>query len=124
MIEQEIFHGRVILYVENFDPETEKHFQAYERASERLRKLGYTSGSMEGPNPIGFIPKPYPFTSRMVNHVPKWSKIFSDLKRGLHGAMISDDWRTGRVQVLWWEYPIVSPLDEIPWECLTESEKV
>ena len=123
MIEQEVFHGRVIVYVENFDPENDRHFLAYEQASNRLRKMGYTSGSMEGSSPIGFMPGPNAFNSRMVNHVPKWSKIFSDLKKKLHGAMVSDDWRHGRVQILWWEYPIVSPLDEIPWECLTESEK-
>jgi hypothetical protein len=121
MIEQEIFHGRVILYVENFNPPDDRHFWAYERASERLRELGYTTGSMEGRQPIGFIPKGDPFS---VNHIPKWSKIFSDLKRDLHGAMISDDWRNGTVQILWWEYPIVSPLDEIPWERLTKLEKV
>jgi hypothetical protein len=118
MIEQEVFHGRVILYVENFDPESDARFQTYERASQRLIKLGYTIGSMEGRQPIGFMPKPYPFTSRMINHVPKWSKLFSEIKENLHGAMISDDWRNGRIQILWWEPPIECPLDEIPWERL------
>lgn len=119
MIEQEVFHGRVIVYVENFDPESDAHFQCYERASQRLIKLGYTSGSMERSNPIGFMPLRHP-DGKMINHVPKWGKIFSDQKHKLHGAMISDDWREGRVQLVWWEYPIVSPLDEIPWECLTK----
>lgn len=122
MIEQEVFHGRVIVYVENFDPESDAHFQCYERASQRLIKLGYTSGSMERSNPIGFMPLRHP-DGKMINHVPKWSKIFSDLKHRLHGAMVSDDWRSGRVQILWWEYPVECPLGHIPWERLTESEK-
>lgn len=118
MVEQERFHGRVILYVENFDPESDAHFQAYERASQRLMKLGYTIGSMERSNPIGFMPKVvYPPNSFVTtgNYVPKWSKIFSEIKKNLHGAMVSDDWRSGRVQILWWEPPIECPLDEIPW---------
>lgn len=119
MIEQEVFHGRVILYVENFDPETDQHFRAYEKASNRLRELGYTSGSMERSNPIGFMPLKNP-DGNTANYIPKWSKIFSDQKPKLHGAMISDDWREGRVQLVWWEYPIVSPLDEIPFERLTK----
>ena len=116
------FHGRKVIYIERFEGVGDNDFWGYHKATKRLGDMGYEFGSMEGPQPIAFSV----FPPGVTLPLPKWKYVTPGMKLELHGVMIAHngDWRHGTVKILWWELPIVSPLDEIPWERLTKLEKV
>ncbi len=86
MIEQEIFHGRVILYVENFDPEGDKHFQAYEQASERQGNLDIPLDLWKDLILLGLFRSHIPLP-------PEWSITFLS---GVRSLAISKEVYTGQ----------------------------
>jgi len=115
--EGDIFHGRKILYQEVLQGLSDNDFWGYHKATKRLGDMGYDFGSMEGPHPIAFTAKTQ-FSFSPV--IPKWRYITPGMKMELDGVMVAHnkDWRHGNIQILWWEYPVVSPLDQIPWESI------
>ena len=116
------FHGRKVIYIEHFEGLEDNAFWGFHQACTRLSDMGYEIGTMEGPQPIAFSV----FPPGVTIPLPKWKYVTAGMKKELHGVMLAhkDDWRHGTIQILWWELPIVSPLDEIPWERLTKLEKV
>lgn len=90
----EIVHA--VEFVSNGDEENA--FSAFYNAENYLKDMGYKIGSMEGPNPIGF--------SNSATYISKWCNMTSKEHQNLDGAMISDNFRTGSVTILWFTPPI------------------
>jgi hypothetical protein len=63
-------------------------FSSFYSAERKLKNMGYTLGSMCGSEPIGF------------------ANIGMDERNKLDGVMISDDWREGIVQIIWFNEPL------------------
>jgi hypothetical protein len=54
---------------------------------------------MCGGEPIGFA------CGEKYNYISKWYNMRSDEHNKLDGVMISDDWREGSVDVIWFNEP-------------------
>mgnify|MGYP007090084347 CR=1 FL=1 len=93
----ETYLGREILHIEEFAPAGT--FQAYYKAEQRLKDLGYTVGSMCGPEPIGFA------DADQYHYVSKWYNMNWDEKNLLDGVMISEGFREGGVKILFFTQP-------------------
>jgi len=74
-------------------------FQAFYKAEDYLKELGYSTGSMEGGSPIGFADE------KKFEHVSKWNNMDRSEHNLLDGIMISSDFREGEVVVLWFKSP-------------------
>ena len=97
--------GRKVVYLQEIKSleNGDDTFGAYYRAASVLSDMGYTTGSMERYNPIGFIP------SESTSWVAKWNNIDHAERKQLHGCMRSNDFREGTVQLIWWEIPLDPP---------------
>jgi hypothetical protein len=89
--------GREILHTETFPPAGT--FQAFYNAENRLKELGYTTGSMCRTEPIGFA------DADVVGYVSKWYNIDREDKGKLDGVMESDDFREGGVTIVFFTPP-------------------
>lgn len=110
--------GKKVLYVQTFEPRithdqggpTPEIFSAYHKAETWLKELGYLSGSMERCQPIGFAPAKY------CDYISKWTNMNGADRRQLHGVILSDDFRTGEVCVVFCESPLQSLIKLIPFK--------
>jgi hypothetical protein len=93
----ETYLGREILYTEEFAPAGT--FQAYYKAEQRLKDLGYTVGSMCRTEPIGFA------DADKYDYVSKWYNMNRDEKDLLDGVMVSDDFREGGATLVFFTPP-------------------
>lgn len=93
----DIYLGRKILYMEKF-PSTGT-FEAIGAAESRLHDLGYEIGSMCRNEPIGFA------DGDKYHYVAKWYNIREEEKQKLDGVIISDDFREGSCEVLFFNPP-------------------
>jgi len=93
----ETYLGREILHTETFPPAGT--FSAFNSAERRLKELGYTVGSMCGPEPIGFA------DADVVGYVAKWYNINREDKGKLDGVMVSDGFREGGVTIVFFTPP-------------------
>jgi hypothetical protein len=75
-------------------------FSSFYSAERKLKNMGYTLGSMCGSEPIGFA------NSKNYDYISKWRNIGMDERNKLDGVMISDDWRDGIVQIIWFNEPL------------------
>lgn len=85
--------GRKVLYIERFP--AQGTFQAFRKAEERLRDLGYTIGSMCRNEPIGFA------DDCQYDYVAKWYNIAPEEKLSLDGVIVSSDFREGSSEIVW-----------------------
>lgn len=92
--------GREITRRDNV--KVEGTFMSFYEAEKRLRKMGYTIGSMCGGEPIGFACK------EKYNYISKWYNMNPDEHKLLDGVMISGDWREGSVEIIWFKEPKTS----------------
>ena len=74
-------------------------FSSVYEAEKQLRELGYTIGSMCGGEPIGFA------CGEKYNYISKWYNMNRDEHSLLDGVMISNDWREGSVDIIWFNEP-------------------
>jgi hypothetical protein len=77
--------GKKALVQHTFD--TEGEFKALSAAELYARKQGYSTGSLDGKNPIGIAGPDY--------IVGKWHTIFSAQLIKLNGVIVSDDFKAG-----------------------------
>jgi hypothetical protein len=89
--------GREIVRRDNV--KVEGTFASYYEAENRLKKMGYTIGSMCGSEPIGFA------CNEKYNYISKWYNMRPNEHALLEGVMISSDWREGSVDVIWFVAP-------------------
>jgi hypothetical protein len=93
----ETYLGREILHTETFPPAGT--FQAFYNAENRLKELGYTTGSMCRHEPIGFA------DADKCDYVAKWYNLSQDDKGQLDGVMVSDDFREGGATLVFFTPP-------------------
>lgn len=93
----ETYLGREILHTEEFAPAGT--FQAYYKAEQRLKDLGYTIGSMCGQEPIGFA------DADVYSYVSKWYNMNRDEKNLLDGVMVSKGFREEGVTLVFFTPP-------------------
>jgi hypothetical protein len=93
----ETYLGREILHTETFLPAGT--FQAFYNAENRLKELGYTTGSMCRHEPIGFA------DADKCDYVAKWYNLSQDDKGQLDGVMVSDDFREGGATLVFFTPP-------------------
>jgi hypothetical protein len=74
-------------------------FCAINKAQSFLRELGYTIGSMERNNPIGFA------DDEKYGYVSKWNNMNPTEHKLLDGVIISNDFREGGVKILFFNPP-------------------
>lgn len=89
----EKYLGKVIAEKHYFDAEGD--FESYYAANSWARENGYTTGSMDGFNPIALM-KDY-------DYVAKWHNISNKERQMVHGVMISDYFREKPVTILIFE---------------------
>ncbi len=75
-------------------------FSSFYMAERKLKIMGYITGSMCGSEPIGFA------DSEEYNYIAKWRNIGIEERNKLDGVMISDNWRDGIVQIIWFKQPL------------------
>jgi len=92
--------GREITRRDNVS--VEGTFASVSEAEDRLRKMGYTIGSMCGGEPIGFACK------EKYDYIEKWYNIDPSDRKKVDGVMISNDWREGSVDIIWFSEPKTS----------------
>lgn len=86
------FQGRTILSIEEF--KAKGTFNAYYEAVAYLSKLNYETGSMARDMPIGFK------KVDVCCFIGKWYNLSQKDKAQLDGVIISNDFREGDVQIL------------------------
>lgn len=110
--------GKKVLYVQSFEPSMTHDqggrypvtFSAYHAAEAWLKELGYLTGSMDAKNPIGFAP------AAETDYISKWHNLTGwDMQR-LHGVILSEDFREGKVYVIFCESPLKSLIKIIPFK--------
>lgn len=74
-------------------------FMSFYVAEKRLRRMGYEIGSMCGGEPIGFA------DAEKYDYISKWRNMNSEEHKLLDGVMISNDWREGSVDIIWFVEP-------------------
>jgi hypothetical protein len=89
--------GREITRRDNV--KVEGTFMSFYEAEKRLRKMGYRIGSMSGNQPIGFA------CGEKYNYISKWYNMTPEEHNLLDGVMISDGWREGSVEIIWFKDP-------------------
>ena len=89
--------GRKVLYTETFP--VKGTFASVHKAEARLKDLGYSIGSMCRNEPIGFA------DDSKYNYVAKWYNLSKEEKDLLDGVVISDDFREGESQIIWFNPP-------------------
>ena len=95
----ENYLGREV--VKKVNIKVEGTFSSVYEAEKRLRELGYKIGSMSGSEPIGFA------DADQYNYISKWYNMTSEEHNLLDGVMISNDWREGSVDIIWFKEPKV-----------------
>lgn len=100
MLNYRNYLGREI--VEQKTIKIEGTFQSFYAAEGKLKQAGYTVGSMSGGQPIGFA------DGDKYNYISKWYNMTSEEHEELDGVMISDDWREGSVDIIWFKEPKTS----------------
>jgi hypothetical protein len=93
----ENYLGREITRRDNV--KVEGTFASVYEAEKRLREMGYTIGSMCGGDPIGFA------CNEKYDYISKWHNMRQDEHKKLDGVMISNDWREGGVEIIWFSEP-------------------
>jgi|LakMenEpi03Aug12_release.lakeMendotaPanAssembly.Ray.scaffolds.fasta_scaffold841152_2 hypothetical protein len=118
--------GKKVLYVHTFTPKNPPgmdfvgepiSFSAFYKAEDWLKKLGYITGSMEMSHPIGFGPASY------WDYISKWTNMNSVERRQLHGVMLSDNFRSGEVHVVFCESPLKSLVKVVQFKNVTIKKK-
>jgi hypothetical protein len=89
---EETYLGREITTILEFT--STGTFTAIREAEEYLKENGYTVGSMCRNEPIGFA------NSAKYEYVAKWYNIDVKDRKHLDGVIISNDFREGNVQIL------------------------
>ena len=77
-------------------------FASVSEAEDRLRKMGYIIGSMCSDEPIGFA------CNEKYDYIAKWRNIDPIDRKKVDGVMISNDWREGSVDIIWFSEPKTS----------------
>ena len=85
--------------VKKVNIKVEGTFASVSEAEKQLREMKYTIGSMSGNQPIGFA------CGEKYRYISKWYNMNSDEHNLLDGVMISDDWREGSVNIIWFNEP-------------------
>jgi hypothetical protein len=85
--------------VKKVNIKVEGTFSSVYEAERQLRELGYRVGSMSGSQPIGFA------CGEKYGYISKWYNMIKDEHNLLDGVMISDDWREGSVDIIWFNEP-------------------
>jgi hypothetical protein len=93
----ENYLGREV--VKKVNIKVEGTFSSVYEAEKRLRELGYKIGSMSGSEPIGFA------DADQYNYISKWYNMTNAEHNLLDGVMISNDWREGSVDIIWFKEP-------------------
>jgi hypothetical protein len=93
----EKYLGRDVIKVETVS--VEGTFQSFYTAEAKLREMGYVIGSMCGGEPIGFA------DGEQYNYISKWHNLNPGDVNYLDGVMISNDWREGSVDIIWFKEP-------------------
>jgi hypothetical protein len=96
----ENYLGREIVRRDNV--KVEGTFKSVYEAEKRLREMGYTIGSMSGNQPIGFA------CGEKYGYISKWYNMTTEEHKKLDGVMISNDWREGSVDIIWFSEPKTS----------------
>ena len=97
MLRYRNYLGREI--VKQITIKVEGTFSSVYKAEDKLRKMGYTIGSMCGGEPIGFA------DAEKYDYISKWRNMTSEEHTKLDGVMISNDWREGSVDIIWFVEP-------------------
>lgn len=74
-------------------------FQSYYNASDYLKDMGYTVGSMQGGSPIGFA------DDSVYEYVSKWGNMTRADHEKLDGVIISSGFREGESLILFFKEP-------------------
>jgi hypothetical protein len=93
----ENYLGRDVIKKVNI--KVEGTFASVSEAEDQLRKMGYTIGSMCSDEPIGFA------CNEKYDYIAKWRNIDPIDKKKVDGVMISNDWREGSVDIIWFSEP-------------------
>ena len=93
----ENYLGRDVIKKVNI--KVEGTFKSVYEAEKQLREMGYTIGSMSGRDPIGFA------CEEKYGYISKQYNMNSDEHKLLDGVMISNDWREGSVDIIWFNEP-------------------
>jgi hypothetical protein len=96
----ENYLGRDVIKKVNI--KVEGTFASVSEAEDRLRKMGYIIGSMCSDEPIGFACK------EKYDYIAKWRNIDPIDRKKVDGVMISNDWREGSVDIIWFSEPKTS----------------
>lgn len=93
------FFGRPINSSILFEPKGT--FEAINEARNYLKERGYTLGSMERDNPIGFA------DAERVGYISKWTNMTSAEQKQVDGVIIlyKGDFRDGGAEILFFEEP-------------------
>lgn len=97
MTETQTFNGRKVLWTKTFP--ANGTFQAYYDAEHFLNELGYSVGSMCAREPIGFA------DADVYSYVAKWYNISTADRAKLDGVILSNDFREGEVNILFFNTP-------------------
>jgi len=92
-------------------------FSAFHQAEEWLRELGYLTGSMDARSPIGFAP------ALETDYIPKWHNMTGWDMQKLHGVILSNDFRSGEVRVVFCENPIKSLVKVVQFQNVRIKKK-
>ena len=87
--------------VKKVNIKVEGTFSSVYEAEKQLRELGYRIGSMCGGEPIGFA------CEEKYEYIAKWRNIDPSDRNKVDGVMISNDWREGSVDIIWFNEPKV-----------------
>jgi hypothetical protein len=87
--------------VKKVNVKVEGTFSSVYEAEKQLRELGYKIGSMCGGEPIGFA------DGEKYDYISKWRNMSNEDQNKLDGVMISNDWREGSVDIIWFNEPKV-----------------
>ena len=91
---QDTFLGRPV--AKRITIEKEGDFQSYYAASEHVKAEGHITGSMCGPEPIGFAP------SEKYGYIAKWRNIDPADRKLVHGVLIQKEgFRNGPVEIIY-----------------------
>lgn len=93
----EIYLGREIVKVETI--KVEGTFESFYSAERKLKEMGYTVGSMCASDPIGFA------DGDKYDYIAKWHNLYGGDRNLLDGVMISDSWREGSVDIIFFTEP-------------------
>jgi hypothetical protein len=87
--------------VKKVNVKVEGTFSSVYEAEKQLGELGYEIGSMCGGEPIGFA------DGEKYDYISKWRNMSNEDQNKLDGVMISNDWREGSVDIIWFNEPKV-----------------